>query len=74
VNNLLPNYYSVASFSDSSSSALMAATAYRISSIGMASSTNNVVVAERIRKTIYANINKQTGWLSPVVVSTSRKN
>lgn len=52
----------------------MAATAYRISSIGMASSTNNVVVAERIRKTIYANLNKQTGWLSPVVVSTSRKN
>lgn len=68
--HLLPNYYNVTgTFGDSSSSALLAATAYRIASLGRAKKSAIVETAESIRVAIYANVNPTTGWLSPVVVS-----
>ncbi|KAM0752065.1 hypothetical protein T439DRAFT_312181 [Meredithblackwellia eburnea MCA 4105] len=67
--NLLPNYYSSTStFDDSASSALMAATVYRLASLGKLNNQSaQITTAELIRKAVYGNVVASTGWLTNVV-------
>ena len=66
---LLPNYLGEQTFSDSASTALMAATSYRMAQLGLDNSS--VASADIARRAVFANVNTTTGWLSPVVDSTN---
>ena len=70
VTYLLPNYFlDNSTFEDSSSSALLTSTIYRMSTLGLTNATN-VVTAELIRGAVSSNVNATTGWLAPVVASS----
>jgi hypothetical protein len=60
-------------FSDVSSSALLAATAFRMSFLGHAENTNNVQLALSIREAVITHIDPQSGWTSSAVVSRRTK-
>lgn len=67
-NNLLPNYYnSPSTFSDSASSALLAATSFRLASLGLAQTSTNIAVATKIRTAVNSKIDAATGWLQDTV-------
>ncbi|KAK4702882.1 hypothetical protein P7C70_g3334, partial [Phenoliferia sp. Uapishka_3] len=67
--NLLPNYYdSTSTFDDASSSALLAATAFRMATLGYVSqSSTTFSTAEKIREAVNAAIDETTGWIASVV-------
>lgn len=62
----MPNYFnSTDTFSDAASTALLAATSYRLASLALGAST--IPLASAARLAIYAAVNATTGVLSPVV-------
>lgn len=68
--NLLPNYYDKSStFSDSSSSALLAATSFRLATLGLKQTSTNLAVASAIRLAVNDKVDTSSGWLQNVVVS-----
>ncbi|KAL8283776.1 hypothetical protein RQP46_005208 [Phenoliferia psychrophenolica] len=65
--HLLPNYYlRDSTFGDSSSSALIASTIYRMATLGLTNMTH-VASADLLREAVVSNVNATTGWLAPVV-------
>ena len=64
----MPNYFnSPSTFSDSASSALLAATSFRLATLGLKQTSTNLAKATKIRSAVNSKIDSSSGWLQSVV-------
>lgn len=64
----MPNYFEDAStFADSASSALLAATSFRLAQLGLSQTASNLSKAKAVRQAVISQIDASTGWVKNCV-------